>query len=624
MPDQPVELERFFTDSLFPMAVAGADGYFKLLNSAWQALLGWELEELMGQPFLAFVHPDDVDRTMAEVSRRADGGTTIAFENRYRCADGSYRWLQWNSTPRGELIYAVARDITRDRETEEALRRSEQFLASIVDNIPHMVFVKDAAELRFVQMNRAGEELVGYPRSDLLGKNDFDFFPPEEAEFFVAKDRSVLITGELLDIPVEPIETRFNGQRLLHTKKIPLMGEDGRPAYLLGIAEDITESAYAARMLHEREQTLSAVFETSPDAILVLSADLTITDVNAPGETTLGEPAGHRLGHSPLDHVHPEDREALDSALRSLVLGDAIPIRVGYRVRGGSGEWVHVEGRGRRLHDEQGRVSGAVIFERDLTDALAAQEAERQALRNSTEHQLVLDLQRRALIPAPPMVGLETVAHYQPAQTELGIGGDWYQGLALPGGMLGVVVGDVAGHGTAAAGDMTQLSGAVATLLRTGTALEDILAVLDELASTIGVTATVVVCEIDPVRRSVRYVSAGHPPLAVVDATGAVQLLGDGRRRLLGVGANRPNSAPVIVGSAALPVGATLLAYTDGLVERRGELFDCGVERLVGALSAGAGMETPALVDEVVRRCTLEHQVEDDIAVMAVRSTASA
>ena len=64
-----------------------------------------------------------------------------------------------------------------------------------------------------------------------------------------------------------------------------------------------------------------------------------------------------------------------------------------------------------------------------------------------------------------------------------------------------------------------------------------------------------------------------------------------------------------------------MLAYTDGLVERRGELFDCGVERLVGALSAGAGMETPALVDEVVRRCTLGHQVEDDIAVMAVRST---
>jgi len=102
-----------------------------------------------------------------------------------------------------------------------------------------MVFVKEAKELRFVRFNKAGEDLLGIPRSEMLGKNDHDFFPKKQADFFTAKDRKVLESGEVLDIPEEPIESP-NGKHWLHTKKVPLMGDDGRPAYLLGISEDIT------------------------------------------------------------------------------------------------------------------------------------------------------------------------------------------------------------------------------------------------------------------------------------------------------------------------------------------------------------------------------------------------
>ena len=115
------------------------------------------------------------------------------------------------------------------------------FLDSIIENIPAMVFVKEAADLRFVRFNRAGEELLGYDRSELLGKNDFALFPADEAEAFRAMDREVLRRGELIDVPEEPIVTRFRGTRILHTKKIPIRGRDGEPAYLLGISEDITE-----------------------------------------------------------------------------------------------------------------------------------------------------------------------------------------------------------------------------------------------------------------------------------------------------------------------------------------------------------------------------------------------
>lgn len=118
---------------------------------------------------------------------------------------------------------------------------AENFLSQIIENIPDMIFVKDAKDLRFVMFNRAGENLLGYWREELIGKNDYDFFPEHEANFFVARDRAVLSSGKLLDIPEEKIHTRYKGERILHTKKIPIYGSDGQPKYLLGISEDITD-----------------------------------------------------------------------------------------------------------------------------------------------------------------------------------------------------------------------------------------------------------------------------------------------------------------------------------------------------------------------------------------------
>src|SRR5712691_11611827 len=112
-------------------------------------------------------------------------------------------------------------------EAQEDLRRANAFLDSILENIPSMIFVKDAEELRFVRFNQAGEELLGHARADLIGKNDYDFFPRGEADFFTGKDREVLRERKLRDIPQEPIETRNQGTRILHTKKIPILDHQG-------------------------------------------------------------------------------------------------------------------------------------------------------------------------------------------------------------------------------------------------------------------------------------------------------------------------------------------------------------------------------------------------------------
>lgn len=120
------------------------------------------------------------------------------------------------------------------------LARSESFLKNIVDNIPAIVFAKEAAELRYVIFNKAAEERLGYPFETMLGKTDFDIFPAGQAESFRQLDREVLAKGELVEIAEETVQTSRGDDLILHTKKIPLFDESGTPQYLLGISEDIT------------------------------------------------------------------------------------------------------------------------------------------------------------------------------------------------------------------------------------------------------------------------------------------------------------------------------------------------------------------------------------------------
>jgi PAS domain S-box-containing protein len=122
-----------------------------------------------------------------------------------------------------------------EQESDQSL-----FLRSVLDNLPHMVFVKDAKDLRMVRWNKAGETLVGLSSEEMVGKTDYDLFPAGEAAFFQMKDREVLVSGVLHDIPEETLNTH-NGTRILHTKKIPICDDKGEPVYLLGISEDITE-----------------------------------------------------------------------------------------------------------------------------------------------------------------------------------------------------------------------------------------------------------------------------------------------------------------------------------------------------------------------------------------------
>ncbi|HXE40574.1 MAG TPA: histidine kinase dimerization/phospho-acceptor domain-containing protein, partial [Azonexus sp.] len=139
--------------------------------------------------------------------------------------------------------------LNQHRRNAEEIRATSRLLDSIVENIPNMIFLKRAADLRFVLFNKAGEQLLGIDRQNLLDKNVHDLFRPEEADFFTGKDREVLAASGGLDIPEEIITTSQGAQRILHTKKLVLRDCQGKAEFLLGISEDITEHKQAAEEL---------------------------------------------------------------------------------------------------------------------------------------------------------------------------------------------------------------------------------------------------------------------------------------------------------------------------------------------------------------------------------------
>ena len=143
--------------------------------------------------------------------------------------------------PEQRHVAVLFNDITERKRIEDELRAANVFLDAIIENIPLMLFIKESQSLRFIRVNRTGEDLLGWPSQTLIGKTAYDFWPKEQAEFFIEKDRETLTNGSVVDIPEEPIQTRHQGVRLLHTKKVPILDTAGHPMYLLGISEDITE-----------------------------------------------------------------------------------------------------------------------------------------------------------------------------------------------------------------------------------------------------------------------------------------------------------------------------------------------------------------------------------------------
>ncbi len=263
------------------------------------------------------------------------------------------------------------------------LRKNEEFLDNVVEHIPDMLFVKDAQTLRFVRFNKAGEQLVGYPREELLGKTDHDFFPREEADFFTAKDRQVLDRKELVDIPEEIIQNRSNEKRILHTKKIPILDETGAPQYLLGISEDITERKQAEESIRK----LSQAIEQSPVSIVITDLAGTIEFVNAKFTQITGYTFAEALGQNPRILKSGEASVEEYSRLWETISSGGV-WQGEFRNRKKNGELFREQATIAPVRDADNVITHYVAVKEDITERKKLEEQLRQAQKMEAVGQL--------------------------------------------------------------------------------------------------------------------------------------------------------------------------------------------------------------------------------------------
>jgi serine phosphatase RsbU (regulator of sigma subunit)/CHASE1-domain containing sensor protein/GAF domain-containing protein len=279
------------------------------------------------------------------------------------------------------------------------------------------------------------------------------------------------------------------------------------------------------------------------------------------------------------------------------------------------------------LRDSADRYVGAVGFEwheaipdDDLpmtelknVSELCAQALERAQLADA-EHRLVQTLQDSVLTPLPELAGLRIAARYMPAAQSVGMGGDWYEGIIRGDDRYLVIVGDIAGHGVTAVAQMAQLRSTIGAIARLGTPVEDILprSSIPGRAAEVSV-ATAALVEIDQRQQRLRYACAGHPQPLVRDPSGRVTTLGGGRQPVLGM-----EMGPVEVAEADFPVGAVLVCYTDGLIERRDEPIDESIQRLAAFLQGVASTDVDAIADAILERWRREEGQVDDVALAVV------
>ena len=607
------------------------------------------------EAFNARLHPDDLVRVTEALDTAIAACDDYEADYRVVLPTGDTRWISARGRalagPSGTAVrvIGVAYDVTAEVTGEARVTR-------VLEAMPAGFYSLDP-QWRFAHVNAEAERLLQHSRDELLGQVIWDAFPAAVNSIFEESYRKAVATGEPVSFDAH-YPAPLNGWYELRAWPTP----DGLSVYFI----EVTERRLAQEQAERSARRLALLAQVSAELASTLDAGAAVAELAelvVPALTdwsivsVLDPVTGPRDVGSWHPDPHQRERVAGYSANRWRALSPLAPaswsLRTGERAVSTGAELLTelapgvardrlaelapdvvvalpMRGRGRTLglltlYYEGGRAPS----EEELSTAQDVADRAGLALDNTRlygqQQALAEGLQRSLLTDPPEPDHAEIVVRYLPAVEAARVGGDWYDAFLQPNGATMLVIGDVAGHDTAAAATMGQLR----SLLRGIAAYSDagpaeVLRGLDSAMSVLQLdtlaTAAIARFEQTPDERArgvtrMVWANAGHlPPLALNPDTSVTVLADWQADLLLGVDSSVTRTENVVT----LDRGTTVLLCTDGLIERRDADLDAGLQRLRTSLSELAGLPLQQLCDELIDRL-VDGKPEDDVALVAVR-----
>ncbi|WP_293132325.1 PAS domain S-box protein [Microcoleus sp. bin38.metabat.b11b12b14.051] len=379
------ECDRIFSLSLDMLCVVGFDGYIKRINPAAETILGYSPAEMVGKLFIEFVHPDDRETTLKQAESIAAGNNTVGFENRWRCQNGSYKWIAWTVSPfcEEELIYAVGRDVTDHKIAQESLQHSNSILRSVIESTPDVIFVKDI-QGRYAIGNSALAQFLEKPIEAIIGKDDAALFPAEIAQEIIETDRKIIAAGEQLNY--EEVVPRNGEMRTFMTAKCPWRDSEGNAIGIIAITRDISDRKAIEAALLESNILFESVIESTSDSIFVKDTQGSYLLVNSTTAGIIGLPKSEIIGKNDAQLLPAEIADMLVENDRR-IWQSGIEETIEEVVKDSEGNILTFLCTKSPLRDRAGNITGIVGVTRDISDRKRAEAA---AIQSQERLQLAL------------------------------------------------------------------------------------------------------------------------------------------------------------------------------------------------------------------------------------------